>query len=290
MYKQAHFEDDNEDYAAFVEKFKPKKTTDDCYTPENIYNAVADWAAKKYGFDKAQIVRPFWPGGDFERFNYPKNCVVLDNPPFSIMARILKMYNREKIRYFLFAPGLTQFSNTLTGGTNFIAAHCSITYANGAKVLTSFNTNMGDYLIETAPDLHAIIDEIDKANQRAKTKELPRYKFPDCVITAAQCGWLSVYGQDFKVRRADACFIRKLDAMSQSGSGIFGGGFLLTERVAAERAAAERAAAERAAAERAAAIVWELSPREREIQRLLDSRDEVRTQVNVQRNHGGEVT
>ena len=278
MYKQAQFEDDNADYAAFVEKFKPKKSTDDCYTPENIYNAVADWAAKKYGFDKAQIVRPFWPGGDFERFTYPKDCVVLDNPPFSIMARILKMYNREKIRYFLFAPSLTQFSIAANGGTNFIVAHCSITYANGANVRTGFNTNMGDYLIETAPDLHAIIDEIDKANRRAKTKELPKYKFPDCVITAARCGWLSVHGQDFKVRRADACFIRNLDAMSQSGSGIFGGGFLLTERVAAERVAAERVAAERAAAERAAAervatTVWELSPREREIQRLLDSRD-----------------
>ena len=273
MYKQAQFEDDNADYAAFVEKFKPKKSTDDCYTPENIYNAVADWAAKKYGFDKAQIVRPFWPGGDFERFTYPKDCVVLDNPPFSIMARILKMYNREKIRYFLFAPSLTQFSIAANGGTNFIVAHCSITYANGANVRTGFNTNMGDYLIETAPDLHAIIDEIDKANRRAKTKELPKYKFPDCVITAARCGWLSVHGQDFKVRRADACFIRNLDAMSQSGSGIFGGGFLLTERVAAERVAAERAAAERAAAERVATTVWELSPREREIQRLLDSRD-----------------
>ena len=289
MLQQAQFEDDNADYAAFVEKFKPKKTTDDCYTPENIYNAVADWAAKKYGFDKAQIVRPFWPGGDFERFTYPKDCVVLDNPPFSIMARILKMYNREKIRYFLFAPGLTQFSNAATGDTNFIAANCSITYANGAKIRTSFNTNMGDYLIETAPDLHAIIDEIDKANQREKTKELPKYEFPDCVITAARCGWMSVHGQDFKVRRADACFISKLDAMSQSSSGIFGGGFLLAERAAAERAAAERAAAERAAAERAAATVWELSPRELEIQRMLGSRDEVRTQVNVQRDKGGEV-
>ena len=285
MLQQAQFEDDNADYAAFVEKFKLKKTTDDCYTPENIYNAVADWAAKKYGFDKAKIVRPFWPGGDFERFTYPKDCVVLDNPPFSIMAKILNFYNRERIRYFLFAPGLTQFSNAATGDTNFITAHCSITYANGAIVRTGFNTNMGDYLIETAPDLHAIIDKIDKANQRANKKKMPQYEFPDCVITAARCGWMSIHGQDFKVRRADACFIRKLDAMSQSGSGIFGGGFLLSERAAAERAAAERAAAERAAVH-----VFELSPRELEIQRMLDRRADRRTQGHVQRDKGGEVT
>ena len=29
-------------YQAFVDKFKPKKTTDDCYTPENIYKVVLD--------------------------------------------------------------------------------------------------------------------------------------------------------------------------------------------------------------------------------------------------------
>lgn len=29
--------EENEDYKAFVDKFKPKKTTDDCYTPQHIY-------------------------------------------------------------------------------------------------------------------------------------------------------------------------------------------------------------------------------------------------------------
>ena len=32
-------EEGNEAYNAFLEKFKAKKTTDDCYTPENIYQA-----------------------------------------------------------------------------------------------------------------------------------------------------------------------------------------------------------------------------------------------------------
>lgn len=27
---------ETQEYAAFVEKFKPKKTTDDCYTPSNL--------------------------------------------------------------------------------------------------------------------------------------------------------------------------------------------------------------------------------------------------------------
>lgn len=35
------------DYDAFVEKFKPKKTTDDCYTPDAVYDTVLKWVEKK---------------------------------------------------------------------------------------------------------------------------------------------------------------------------------------------------------------------------------------------------
>ena len=35
--------DIDEEYQKFVDKFKPKKTTDDCYTPANIYEAVLSW-------------------------------------------------------------------------------------------------------------------------------------------------------------------------------------------------------------------------------------------------------
>ena len=47
-------------YEDFKEKFKPKKTTDDCYTPENIYNTIADWVANEYQVDRADFVRPFF--------------------------------------------------------------------------------------------------------------------------------------------------------------------------------------------------------------------------------------
>jgi hypothetical protein len=43
-------------YQAFVDKFKPKKTTDDCHTPENVYNAVADWVQSEYGISKKIFV------------------------------------------------------------------------------------------------------------------------------------------------------------------------------------------------------------------------------------------
>lgn len=47
MTDQITFADIDPEYEAFVEKFKPKLTTDDCYTPDNIYEAVASWVAEE---------------------------------------------------------------------------------------------------------------------------------------------------------------------------------------------------------------------------------------------------
>lgn len=78
----------NAEYQKFVDKFKPKLTTDDCYTPPIVYNAVRDWACAKYEINPDKIVRPFYPGGDYEHYDYPSDSVVLDNPPFSIITKI----------------------------------------------------------------------------------------------------------------------------------------------------------------------------------------------------------
>lgn len=61
--QQITLADVDHEYAAFIEKFKPKKTTDDCYTPANIFEAVLEWVVKEYGIDPEKVVRPFWPGG-----------------------------------------------------------------------------------------------------------------------------------------------------------------------------------------------------------------------------------
>ena len=59
-----------ETYEEFTNKFKPKKTTDDCYTPPLVYAAVRDWVVAEYGIDAEKIARPFYPGGDYENFDY----------------------------------------------------------------------------------------------------------------------------------------------------------------------------------------------------------------------------
>ena len=242
------------DYDGFVEKFKPKKTTDDCYTPDIIYNAVRAWAVATYKLEGREIVRPFWPGGDYQAFDYPPGAVVIDNPPFSILSSIIRWYNAAKIDYFLFSPYLT---NLGLQGCNHVIAPVSITYANGARVDTSFVTNLGEFFILGAVDLYDRLVAAEKENTKKDKRTLPKYEYPDEVITSAAVGYLTKHHTPFAVRREDCAFIRKLDA--QSSSSIFGGGYLLSRRCAAERAAAERAAAER----------WVLSERERQLSDML---------------------
>ena len=38
---------DNPEYEAFTQKFEPKKTTDDCYTPAQVYEAVVSAEQRK---------------------------------------------------------------------------------------------------------------------------------------------------------------------------------------------------------------------------------------------------
>jgi hypothetical protein len=257
------------DYEGFVEKFKPKKTTDDCYTPPNVYEAVKSWAVKEYALEGREVVRPFWPGGDFEKFAYPDGCVVIDNPPFSIVTEIVRWYYAQGIDYFLFAPYLSNLGIGAGGaGVNHVIAPCNVRYENGATVPTSFVTNLGGDFIRAAPDLMDAVVAANDENLEAVRKSLPKYVYPASVLTSAAVGYLCVHHTPFAVKRGACAFIRRLDA--QGDRSIFGGGYLLSERAAAERAAAERAAAERAAAERAAAHMFELSERERKMQGMLE--------------------
>ena len=249
-------EEGNDEYNEFLDKFEAKKTTDDCYTQDNIYDAVADWVASEYNVPRSAFVRPFYPGGDYERYTYPPGSVVVDNPPFSILAKIVDYYNENGIPFFLFAPGLNVLGYAGRHKTCAVALCVGVTYENGASVSTSFVTNMegGDICARTAPKLYAAIDAANDENEKAMHVQMPKYEFPDEVITGAKLGWLSKYGQDYAVTRGESLHIRTLDAMKEKDKAIFGSAFLLSERAAAERAAAEK---------------WQLSEREREIVRGL---------------------
>ena len=250
----ARYQEGNEEYNDFLDKFEHPKTTDDCYTPEVVYEAVAGWVAETFGVDRQNFVRPFYPGGDYQAEPYKPTDVVVDNPPFSILAEITRFYKDHGVRYFLFAPGLTLFSAD-DGECCAICLNATVTYENKATVSTSFLTNMiPGYVAISCPELFKRVKEANDAYVATMHAEIPKYSFPPEVVTATKLGYLSKYGQEIKIRRAEAYQISALDAMKESGKRIYGNGFLISEK---------------AAAEKAAATAWPLSDREREIVRKL---------------------
>lgn len=163
-----------ETYEQFVDKFKPKPklTTDDCYTPPEVYDVVARWAVKEYGWEDREIVRPFYPGGDYEHFDYTTNCAVIDNPPFSILSKIAEFYERRKIKYFLFAPQLTAL---VRQAKSHIGVGVKIIYQNGAVVNTGFISSDGPTL-RSAPDLYSQLTR--EVNKLKKSKKLTKMEYP----------------------------------------------------------------------------------------------------------------
>ena len=249
--------DDDEDYQAFLEKFEAKKTTDDCYTPENIYNVAKRWSLKKYKLGNPPVVRPFYPGGNYKKENYPKGCVVIDNPPFSIISEICEWYTENGIAYFLFAPTLTLLG-IMRGKANYVACGSGVVYENGASVNTSFVTNLGSKKIIAASDLREQIDEANKENLAKQHKTLPKYEYPDEVLTATMLCYMAAHGVSLEICADDVHFIRGLDAQKESGKTLFGSGYLLSKKAAAEKAAAEKVRVRDT-------NVWELSDREKKI-------------------------
>ena len=265
-----------QDYDEFVNKFKPKKTTDDCYTPPAIYEAVLSWCEKEYGIDRASVIRPFKPGGGYQREDYTGR-VVVDNPPFSILAQIVDWYNERGIKYFLFAPSLTALGHSYRKGTCCVFVNARITYENGAQVRTAFLTNMDDCIIRSACDLSRELDEIntqlkcEKAYGRTQLRKgaVAKYNYPDELVTSARLGNLAAKGVEFKIKRAH--FVRQLDAQKPLKKVIFGAGLLISTKDA-QALKAQEAQLQAAAAIRAqgvqlqdGAYSFELSERERAI-------------------------
>lgn len=219
--------------------------------------------ADRYGLNPVKFVRPFIPDGDYQSLDYAPDSVVVDNPPFSILSEILKFYAQRNIKFFLFAPALTIFNQHLADmGICAVCVGASITYDNGARVNTSFITNLepDKHIAISAPGLYQAIKHADATQCKKMEKQLPKYVYPNNVLTAHMVNYLSKYGIDYALCSSDAYFIRALDDQRKHKKSIFGSGFLLSER-----AASEKAAANKAAAEKDAALRWQLSDRELEI-------------------------
>lgn len=230
-------------YEEFVEKFKPKKTTDDCYTPPAVYEVVKNWTVKEYGLEGKEIVRPFYPGGDYERYDYTAGCI------------------EKNIKFFLFAPRLTLFSKNLDA-TYIIDGAPSIVYENGARVNTSFITNLDTCRIRSANGLK---QAITKAQEESKPKGLPSYEYPDNIITSSSLEALAKQDIEFRFEKDEVHFTRNLDAQKAFKKSIYGAGFLISDKKAKELREAKRKETKKIFGNAESKICWELSDREKEI-------------------------
>ena len=250
------------DYEGFVEKFKPKKTTDDCMTPPVIYECVAEFVERRYGVDRKRFVRPFYPGGDYENYPYPDDAVVVDNPPFSILSKILNFYTERNIPFFLFAGGLTIFSSIKNHNGVCAVVGGPVTYENGARVDTGFVTNMDTENLVVIDALFR--DKLKQANESNVNKLVrKKHKYPSGVVTIGRLK--KIKGVDMEIKRSDAVLVKKLDA--QKGAAIYGCGLLVSPKVEEEIRQAEIKQAEINQADEV--HNWQLSERERAITETL---------------------
>lgn len=189
------------DYESFVAKFSDTpKTTDDCYTPQDVYEAVVDYVRKYSKFEfkpDTPILRPFYPGGDYINADYLEDGVVIDNPPFSMFTKIVKFYTERGIPFFLFGPGMTIFS--CCKYCTAIVVGVNVTFHNGAVVRLNFASNIfGDLYCKTAPELTEAIKACPSQNTKV---ELPAYRWPDTVVRVSTLQTIANGGGHFEVRR-----------------------------------------------------------------------------------------
>lgn len=255
----------NDDYEAFVDKFTPKLTTDDCYTPPAVYDVVLQWAKEKYNIgEHTTIVRPFFPNGDFERYDYPKDCVVIDNPPFSIMAKILNFYQEHGIRFFLFCD---QRSGWLypprNEGVTFISTNAEVIYENGAMVNTAFLTNMSpEVMVQTAPELTIVIEELREIEEKRKIRH------HDNVVIVSKL--MYAHEIPISIKRSEIISVK---ACSKTVKNLYGTIGLVSDSKATELKEAERKATELKEAKKKQAESYDLEPSDYELIAQLNERE-----------------
>lgn len=202
----------------FLNKFKPKNGSDECYTPPEVFEVVKNYVFSVIG-GEVDYIRPFKPNGDFTSENYD-NKIVIDNPPYSIISKIIQWYNEHNIRYFLFCNHLTS-TGLLKYDCTILLTNAKITYANGAKVNTDFVTNIPEFYayfdtkILLAGKLLALIDKVIN-KPKNKVCRFAR------AMNAARMGKYIVKGHDLMLS-ADEILIAPTFVQNK----IFGGAFYI---------------------------------------------------------------
>lgn len=199
--------------------------TDEHFTPPDVYEAVKDWACARYGIGPDKIVRPFWPGGDYENYDYPPDAVVLDNPPFSIITKICRFYLERGIPFFLFAPGPQLVNVAPEAAISRIVVGCSVKYESRASIGTGFVTSYdSDIVIQTAPDLREAL-----LAAQGKRKTMRTTVWPQNVTSAGLLEKYAIAGIRLELETNECT---KMPNRPTRENQVFGGGLLLSDRAA----------------------------------------------------------
>lgn len=219
------------DYESFLAKFQyQEKTTDDTYTPKDVYEAVVEYVGTVVDLSDKVILRPFYPGGDFENAEYPENGIVIDNPPFSIFTKICAWYTAREIPFFLFGPALTIFS-VCDFCTAVIISH-SITFENKIASNCNFASNLyGDTIVTTAPYLNDLLEQCPSQGEKVN---LPSYEYPAELLSVSDLQSIARGGILFSVKRDESMVVRSID--NHPKSGLFGNHLLIAKAKAKAKA------------------------------------------------------
>ena len=127
-------------YEEFVEKFKPKKTTDDCYTPPGIYAVVRDWAPRSgCSTNYGKFERTGSESSDGRR--YPGNVLFVPTVTGGIHPTQKPV---ELCEYFI---------KTYTDEGAVVADICA---GSGTTAVAAMNTSRRFICFENAPSIYTI--------------------------------------------------------------------------------------------------------------------------------------
>lgn len=208
---------------------------DECYTPPEVYDTVLDYAVERYQLKGKHVVRPFIPGGDFQKYVYAKNDVVIDNPPFSITTKIVNWYIDNNIPFFLFINGLygVSLSRGLHGKATVICTNANVSFDNKGsekRVKIGFVTNLEPKNIVIRGD----VTLTNRLNGFLKKKSFKRYHYPDNFLKNSDILAALQRNVELKLTTDNCLFKDNLDYHKAHHLSVFGGGYLVNDQLYAE--------------------------------------------------------
>ena len=214
---------------------------DECYTPPAVYDAVLDYAVERYNLQDKHIVRPFIPGGDYQKYVYDKNDVVVDNPPFSMTTKIVNWYIDHNIPFFLFINGLygVSLSRGLHGKATVIVTNASVSFynkGNEKRIKLGFVTNLEPKNIVLRGDATLT----NRLNGLVKKKSFKRFRYPHNFLKNNDILSALQRNVELKFTTDNCLFEDNLDYHKAQTHGksqivkLFGGGYLVNDKLYAE--------------------------------------------------------